>query len=334
MVVEFPPRYKRLQGAAVVSNQMASCSIAIGHLDFCLWSCMRHPVRDEGCALRPLGLSRASIGRDTAARYRSARVTVTAGSRGSRVDGETGEAVQPAGTGPPAADAGPPAAEPERASAAEPSWVARAVWRGIWQLIAAVLLTVAGLWSCGSQRAGPLPDPGAAAGVRAGASRDVAAPEAGMAPRQRDRSAAWRDPGAVRAAGCAVGAGADEWGERSDQAAAVVDRQAQRVHPAALQHHGGVGFQLAGVDAGGRERHQVPAAARGCCAGGGGQLAGAVFGLLTVGLFTFYLTANGPQVRRALRSRMPPERQQRVLWAWWNLSSPASRSRSHPNGSH
>ncbi len=65
-----------------------------------------------------------------------------------------------------------------------------------------------------------------------------------------------------------------------------------------------------------------------------GQLAGAVFGLLTVGLFTFYLTANGPQVRRALRSRMPPERQQRVLWAWWNLSSPASRSRSHPNGSH
>src|SRR6266516_7284997 len=147
MVVEFPPRYKRLQGAAVVSNQMASCSIAIGHLDFCLWSCMRHPVRDEGCALRPLGLSRASIGRDTAARYRSARVTVTAGSRGSRVDGETGEAVQPAGTGPPAADAGPPAAEPARASAAEPSWVGRAVWRGIWQLIAAVLLTVAGLWS-------------------------------------------------------------------------------------------------------------------------------------------------------------------------------------------
>jgi len=107
-------------------------------------------VRDEGCALRPLGLSRASIGRDTAARYHSARVTVRVGSRGSRVDGETGEAVEPAGTGPPAAGTGPPAAEPERASAAaaaEPSWVARAVWRGIWQLIAAVLLTAAGLWS-------------------------------------------------------------------------------------------------------------------------------------------------------------------------------------------
>ena len=59
------------------------------------------------------------------------------------MDGETGEAVEPAG-------AGPPAAEPERASAAaaaEPSWVGRAVWRGIWQAIAAVLVTVAGLWS-------------------------------------------------------------------------------------------------------------------------------------------------------------------------------------------
>jgi predicted PurR-regulated permease PerM len=35
-----------------------------------------------------------------------------------------------------------------------------------------------------------------------------------------------------------------------------------------------------------------------------------------VGLFTFYLTANGPRVRRVLLSRMPPERQRRVLWAW------------------
>jgi predicted PurR-regulated permease PerM len=47
-----------------------------------------------------------------------------------------------------------------------------------------------------------------------------------------------------------------------------------------------------------------------------GNLLGAIFGLLTVGLFTFYLTANGPQIRRALLSRMPPERQRRVLWAY------------------
>jgi predicted PurR-regulated permease PerM len=41
-----------------------------------------------------------------------------------------------------------------------------------------------------------------------------------------------------------------------------------------------------------------------------------VFTLFTVGLFTFYLTAEGPQVRRALLSRMRPERQQRALFAW------------------
>jgi len=42
----------------------------------------------------------------------------------------------------------------------------------------------------------------------------------------------------------------------------------------------------------------------------------AIFSLFTVGLFTFYMTAQGPQMRRALLSRMPPERQQRVLFAW------------------
>jgi predicted PurR-regulated permease PerM len=47
-----------------------------------------------------------------------------------------------------------------------------------------------------------------------------------------------------------------------------------------------------------------------------GSLVGAIFTVFTVGLFTFYLTANGPQIRRALLSRMPPERQRRVLWAW------------------
>ena len=40
-----------------------------------------------------------------------------------------------------------------------------------------------------------------------------------------------------------------------------------------------------------------------------------IFTLFTVGLFTFYLAAQGPQVRRALLSRMRPERQQRALFA-------------------
>jgi predicted PurR-regulated permease PerM len=41
-----------------------------------------------------------------------------------------------------------------------------------------------------------------------------------------------------------------------------------------------------------------------------------IFTLFTIGLFTFYLTADGPKVRRALLSRLPPERQRRVLFAW------------------
>ena len=46
-----------------------------------------------------------------------------------------------------------------------------------------------------------------------------------------------------------------------------------------------------------------------------GGVIGTVFNIFTVGLFTFYLTARGPQVRRALLSRMPRERQQRALFA-------------------
>ena len=46
------------------------------------------------------------------------------------------------------------------------------------------------------------------------------------------------------------------------------------------------------------------------------SLLGAVFMLLTVGLFTFYLTADGPRFRRALLSLLPPDRQHRVLWTW------------------
>jgi predicted PurR-regulated permease PerM len=50
----------------------------------------------------------------------------------------------------------------------------------------------------------------------------------------------------------------------------------------------------------------------------GGLVSGlsAIFTLFTVGLFTFYLTAQGPQVRKALCSRMRPERQKRALFAW------------------
>jgi predicted PurR-regulated permease PerM len=49
--------------------------------------------------------------------------------------------------------------------------------------------------------------------------------------------------------------------------------------------------------------------------GAAGGLLGAVFNVFAVGLFTFFLAAKGPEVRRALLSRMPPARQERVLFA-------------------
>jgi predicted PurR-regulated permease PerM len=46
------------------------------------------------------------------------------------------------------------------------------------------------------------------------------------------------------------------------------------------------------------------------------SIIGSVFKLLTIGLFTFYLTADGPRFRRSICSVLPPERQERVLWTW------------------
>ena len=46
------------------------------------------------------------------------------------------------------------------------------------------------------------------------------------------------------------------------------------------------------------------------------SILGAVFMLLTIGLFTFYLTADGPRFRRAICSVLPPNGKQAVLWTW------------------
>jgi predicted PurR-regulated permease PerM len=48
----------------------------------------------------------------------------------------------------------------------------------------------------------------------------------------------------------------------------------------------------------------------------GAFILGLIFQLLTIGLFTFYLVADGPRVRRALCSVLPPRRQREVLDAW------------------
>jgi len=47
-----------------------------------------------------------------------------------------------------------------------------------------------------------------------------------------------------------------------------------------------------------------------------GTVVGLIFQLLTIGLFTFYLVADGPRFRRTVCSFMSPERQRRVLDTW------------------
>ncbi|MFE3772419.1 AI-2E family transporter [Streptomyces sp. NPDC057579] len=46
------------------------------------------------------------------------------------------------------------------------------------------------------------------------------------------------------------------------------------------------------------------------------QVLGGLFNLLTVALFSFYFAADGPRLRRALCSVLPPRRQAEVLRAW------------------
>ncbi|MFJ5838515.1 AI-2E family transporter [Streptomyces shenzhenensis] len=46
------------------------------------------------------------------------------------------------------------------------------------------------------------------------------------------------------------------------------------------------------------------------------QVLGGLFRLLTIGLFSFYFAADGPRLRRALCSVLPPSRQAEVLRAW------------------
>lgn len=48
----------------------------------------------------------------------------------------------------------------------------------------------------------------------------------------------------------------------------------------------------------------------------GALLLGLVFQVLTIGLFTYYLVAEGPKFRRAVCSLLPPRRQHEVLAAW------------------
>ena len=50
--------------------------------------------------------------------------------------------------------------------------------------------------------------------------------------------------------------------------------------------------------------------------GFGATVVGVIFQLFTVALFTFYLTADGPRLRRTICARLKPHRQRRVLGIW------------------
>jgi predicted PurR-regulated permease PerM len=48
----------------------------------------------------------------------------------------------------------------------------------------------------------------------------------------------------------------------------------------------------------------------------GAAIVGGIFRWFTIAFFTFYIVAEGPKLRRAICSMLPPERQERVLWTW------------------
>ena len=50
--------------------------------------------------------------------------------------------------------------------------------------------------------------------------------------------------------------------------------------------------------------------------GFGTAVLGAIFQLASIALFTFYFVADGPRMRRAICSTLPPQRQREVLFAW------------------
>jgi predicted PurR-regulated permease PerM len=208
------------------------------------------------------------------------------------------------------------AAVPDPAPAV-PEWVGRAVWRGIWQLIAAVLLTVAALWFAG--RASDL------IGYLILAQLLAFALEPAVMWLHQRRG--WRRGSATGLVLVAilllfvvlgVGMGAVLAGQ-VDGAAAQLPVWIDKLNAFTRAHFDTTVVPAYSAAESGQATQQVNRYLQehaGDLLGAVGSLVGAVFSLFTVGLFTFYFTANGPQIRRVLLSRMPPERQRRALWAW------------------
>jgi predicted PurR-regulated permease PerM len=211
----------------------------------------------------------------------------------------------------------PQAAATDATAAAVPSWVGRAVWRGIWQLIAAVLITLALLWA--AREASDL--------LRYLVLAQLLA--FGLEPaviwlHERRGWRRGRATGLLLAAILAVivllGGGmvavlAGQVDDAAEQVPVWIDKlngyTQEQFNTTVVSSESAAQSEQAtkrAVD----YLQEHAAVLLGAVAG----LVGAIFALFTLGLFTYYFTAYGPQIRRALLSRMPPDRQRRALWAW------------------
>ena len=203
------------------------------------------------------------------------------------------------------------------APAAVPAWVGTAVWRGIWQLIAAVLITAAALWFAG--RASDL--------IRYLILAQLLAFALEPAVYSLHQRRGWRRGSATGLLLVAIvllfvvlGVGMGSiLADQVDGLAGQLPVWIDKLNAFTQQHFNTTVVSSSSADQSEQATQQVTQYLQehaGDLLGAVGGVAGAVFSLFTVGLFTFYLTANGPQVRRVLLSRMPPERQRRVPWAW------------------
>jgi predicted PurR-regulated permease PerM len=198
-----------------------------------------------------------------------------------------------------------------------PAWVGRAIWRGIWQLIAAVAIAAALLWVL--RQAGEL------ISFLVISQLFAFALEPGVALLHKKRG--WRRgtaTGVILAAVVLVFAVLAVTMvplliDQTNSIVASVPGWIDQLNAWSQDQFGAILVSKAQTSGSATAVSQVTdylKAHAGDLVGAASSIVGVVFSIFTVGLFTFYLTANGPQIRRAVLSRMPAERQQRVLWAW------------------
>jgi predicted PurR-regulated permease PerM len=198
-----------------------------------------------------------------------------------------------------------------------PAWVGRAIWRGIWQLILAVVVAAALLWFLGqaSQLVGFL--------VVSQLFAFVLEPAVTI----MHEKWGWRRGTATGALLVAVGLVfavlivtiVPVLLEQLDALIAAVPGWIEQLNAFTQRQFGKTIASPSQAQGSGDAIHGVVTyleSHAGDLIGAVGSLVGVIFSMFTVALFTFYLTANGPQIRRAVLSRLPPERQRRVLWAW------------------